>query len=48
MRCVVSVLVILLQTNAWAEDLPPQTVDVGVTIQRGLGFLVKDAQAWQT
>ncbi|HVC92250.1 MAG TPA: prenyltransferase/squalene oxidase repeat-containing protein [Pirellulales bacterium] len=42
------ILVSLLPTVASAQDSRPKQAEVDATIDRGLGFLVKDALAWKT
>src|SRR5262245_15343670 len=47
MRLTVAVLVAVLLPAASAQELRPKPADVGPTIDRGLGFLIKDALAWK-
>jgi squalene-hopene/tetraprenyl-beta-curcumene cyclase len=47
MRWIVSIVAAVLPLAALAQGPSPKTADVGVTIERGLGFLVKDALAWK-
>ena len=49
MRLIVAIVVATLAgaAAAAAEDLRPEPASVGVTIDRGLGFLVSDALAWK-
>jgi Squalene-hopene cyclase N-terminal domain len=46
-RKLVWVLVLLLTRNASAQEVRPDSSNVDATIQRGLAFLSKDAQAWR-
>lgn len=48
-RCLTAaaVLIGMLPALASAQDTPPDAAKLNVTIQRGLGFLVKDALAWK-
>src|SRR5947208_1764803 len=46
--CRVAALVVAIQAGpASALEPRPKPADVGATIERGLGFLVKDALAWK-
>ena len=47
MRSIVAIVVTLLPSAALAQDPRPKPDDVGARIQRGLGFLAKDALAWK-
>jgi hypothetical protein len=47
MRLIVAIVVFLLPAIAAAQDAPPKRGEVDATIDRGLGFLVKDALAWK-
>src|SRR5215475_728704 len=47
MRLIVVIVVSLLPEIAAAQDARPKKADVDATIDRGLGFLVKDALAWK-
>src|ERR1700757_3186537 len=47
MRLILTIVVSVLPAVALAQDVRPQPADVGATIERGLGFLVKDALAWK-
>src|SRR5579863_4489406 len=47
MRLIISILVSLLPTVASAQDGRPTQAEVDVAVERGLGFLVKDALAWK-
>jgi len=47
MRSIVSLLVFVLPALALAQDARPKRADVDAAIDRGLSFLVKDAQAWK-
>jgi hypothetical protein len=47
MRLIVAIGVYLLAAVASAQDAPPKRAKVDATIDRGLGFLVKDALAWK-
>ncbi|HEV8067592.1 MAG TPA: prenyltransferase/squalene oxidase repeat-containing protein [Planctomycetaceae bacterium] len=46
MRLIVAIVVVVLPTAILAQDLH-QKLSVGTTIDRGLGFLTKDALAWK-
>lgn len=47
MRSIIAILVSLLPLVASAEEALPKRVDVVAAIDRGFGFLVKDALAWK-
>jgi squalene-hopene/tetraprenyl-beta-curcumene cyclase len=47
MRLIVATIVAVLPSAASAQAARSKPADVGATIQRGLGFLVKDALAWK-
>jgi hypothetical protein len=47
MRLIAAIVVAVLPAVALAEDARPKRADVGAAVGRGLGFLVKDAQAWK-
>jgi Squalene-hopene cyclase N-terminal domain len=47
MRLIAASVVFVLPTVASAQDARPKRADVVAAIGRGLGFLVKDAQAWK-
>src|SRR5262249_14553891 len=47
MRVIAAIVVSLLAAVASAQDARPKKTDVDATIGRGLGFLVKDALAWE-
>src|SRR5262245_12075483 len=47
MRLIVVIVVSLLPEIAAAQDARPKKADVDAAIDRGLGFLVKDALAWK-
>jgi hypothetical protein len=47
MRLMIGSLVLLLPVSVSAQDAVPKQTEVDVTIDRGLGFLVKDALAWK-
>ena len=47
MRWLVAVGVFVLHAVASAQEARPKPASVDATIERGLGFLVKDAQAWK-
>jgi squalene-hopene/tetraprenyl-beta-curcumene cyclase len=47
MRLIVAIFVAFLPAAASAQELRPKPSDVRGTIERGLGFLVKDALAWK-
>src|SRR5262245_23789350 len=47
MRLLVVILGIALAATVVAQDLRHKPTGVRTTIDRGLGFLVKDAQAWK-
>jgi len=47
MRLIVVIVMAVLPATASAQDPRPKRSSVGVTIDRGLGFLVKDALAWK-
>jgi hypothetical protein len=47
MRFIVALIVALCAGTAFAQGAGAKSADVGVTIERGLGFLVKDALAWK-
>jgi squalene-hopene/tetraprenyl-beta-curcumene cyclase len=47
MRFIVVILVALFPAAAFAQELRPNPSNVRGTIERGLGFLVKDALAWK-
>src|SRR5262245_17909688 len=48
MRLILAIVVAVLPTVALAQDVLPKQVDSKTTIERGLGFLVRDALAWKT
>jgi hypothetical protein len=47
MRLILIFLISVIPTLAWAEDVRLKRAEVDAAIDRGLGFLVKDAQAWK-
>ncbi|MCI0457036.1 MAG: hypothetical protein L0Z62_08660 [Gemmataceae bacterium] len=47
MRLIVVIVVAILPSAASAQEPRPKPADVSATIERGLGFLVKDALAWK-
>jgi hypothetical protein len=47
MRLIAAIVLPLLPAVASAQDPPPKQAQVEATINRGLGFLVKDALAWK-
>ena len=47
MRLIVAIVVSLLPAVASAQDARPKKAEIDATIDRGLGFLVKDALAWK-
>ncbi len=47
MRLIIAILASLLPAMASAQDARPKQSEIDVTIDRGLGFLVKDALAWR-
>jgi hypothetical protein len=47
MRLIVAIVVAVLPAAASAQDVRPKRADIDATIDRGLGFLVKDALAWK-
>src|SRR5437870_11006163 len=47
MRLIVAVTLFVLSVVAPAQTVRPKPVDVDAAIDRGLGFLVKDALAWK-
>jgi hypothetical protein len=47
MRSLVAIVVTMLAGAASAEELRDTAPDMGATIDRGLAFLAKDAQAWK-
>jgi hypothetical protein len=47
MRLMIAILASLLPAVAFAQDDRPKRSEVDATIDRGLGFLVKDALAWK-
>ncbi len=47
MRLIVAIIVAVFPGAAAAQDLRPKPANVGAAIERGLGFLVKDALAWK-
>ena len=47
MRLIIAILMSLLPAVASAQDSGPKQTEIDVTIDRGLGFLVKDALAWK-
>jgi len=48
MRLNVAILLFVLPAVASAQDVRPKPADVDAAIDRGLGFLVKDALAWKS
>src|SRR5262249_30374225 len=48
MRWSAAIVLSVLLASASAHDARPKPADVGVTIDRGLGFLVRDALAWKS
>ncbi len=48
MRFIAALTLALLPVTASAQNVRPKPVAVDTTIDRGLGFLVKDALAWKT
>jgi hypothetical protein len=48
MRVIVAIVVVVLPGAVSAQDLRQEPSRVGATIDRGLGFLTKDALAWKT
>src|SRR4051812_40426416 len=48
MRATVAIVVVILSGAASAQELPHKPADVEATIDRGLGFLAKDAMAWKS
>jgi squalene-hopene/tetraprenyl-beta-curcumene cyclase len=47
MRLIVAMVVVLLPESVSAQDLRGKPISVGSTIDRGLGFLIRDALAWK-
>ena len=47
MRLIVTIATLLLPAAASAQDAGPKRADLDAAIDRGLGFLVKDALAWK-
>ncbi len=47
MRLILALFVAVLLAAASAQDVRPKPANVNATIERGLGFLVKDALAWK-
>src|SRR4029453_13902746 len=47
MRSVIAVVLVFCGRAALAQEAGPKSVDVRPTIDRGLGFLAKDALAWK-
>ncbi|MBI1927185.1 terpene cyclase/mutase family protein [Candidatus Poribacteria bacterium] len=47
MRLIVAIVVFVLPAVASAQDVRPTPANLEATIERGLGFLVKDALAWK-
>jgi squalene-hopene cyclase-like protein len=47
MRSIVAIIVVVLPAGVSAQDLRQKPSSVDATIDRGLGFLVKDALAWK-
>jgi hypothetical protein len=47
MRWLIATALVVLAAAAWCQETPPQAADVAAAIDRGLGFLVKDALAWK-
>src|SRR5262245_45599879 len=47
MRLIAALVVSVLPAVPSAQDARPKRADVDAAIGRGLGFLVKDAQAWK-
>jgi hypothetical protein len=47
MRLIVALVVATLSGTAWAQDARPKRAAIDATIDRALGFLVKDALAWK-
>jgi hypothetical protein len=47
MRSVLAVMLVFCGGTALAQEVPPKPADAGPAIDRGLGFLAKDALAWK-
>ena len=47
MRLIAALVVSVIPAVASAQDARPKRGDVDAAVGRGLGFLVKDAQAWK-
>jgi hypothetical protein len=47
LRLIVAIVVAVLPAVASAQEDRPMRADIDATIDRGLGFLVKDALAWK-
>src|SRR5262245_41463929 len=47
MRCIAAAIVCVLSGATRAEDLRSKPADVAAAVDRGLGFLAKDAVAWK-
>src|SRR6476659_2445435 len=47
LRLIVAIVVAVLPAAASAQDDRPMRADIDATIDRGLGFRVKDALAWK-
>ena len=47
MRWIVAIVVFVLPVLALGEEARPKPANVDTTINRGLGYLAKDAQAWK-
>jgi hypothetical protein len=47
MRLIIAIMVAVLPTTALAQDVRPKRADLDAVIDRGLGFLAKDALAWK-
>jgi hypothetical protein len=47
MRLIVAIVSVVLPGLASAQDFPRKPPRVGATIDRGLGFLARDALAWK-
>jgi hypothetical protein len=47
MRSVIAVMLVFCGGTAWAEESDSKSADVRPAIDRGLGFLAKDALAWK-
>jgi Squalene-hopene cyclase N-terminal domain/Prenyltransferase and squalene oxidase repeat len=48
MQFVVAMVMIILPSAAWADDVDQKSPDLKATIDRGLAFLAEDAVAWRS